>query len=162
MKSMAKVILAILFGAGLFLAPLGQADAAKRCKAYGKNAADLVLMTEGTNLRFSGNCALGRSLVVGTVTIKNVGRKTVPVVGAPLISVWDLDKPNFKDEDRTLNTLAPGETLTKRIQAGRLSSRRKSSGIRRFMIKVDRRHKVTECREDNNTWPRIIRIDVRC
>lgn len=135
---------------------------ARQCRIKGKEASDLVLMSIGTDLRFSGNCGVGRSKIVGTVTIKNVGKKKVPIINAPLISVWDVNEPKLKDEDRTLQVLDPGESLTKSIKAGRFMSGRKLDGVHWFQIKVDRRNKVKECDEFNNTWPRLVRIRIDC
>lgn len=135
---------------------------ARQCRIKGKEASDLVLMSIGTDLRFSGNCGVGRSKIVGTVTIKNVGEKKVPIINAPLISVWDVNEPKLKDEDRTLQVLDPGESLTKSIKAGRFMSGKKLHGVHWFQIKVDRRGKVRECNELNNTWPRLVRIRINC
>ncbi|GBF26340.1 hypothetical protein MnTg02_01378 [bacterium MnTg02] len=145
----------------MFFSSVGD-SLARQCRIKGKEASDLVLMSIGTDLRFSGNCGIGRSKIVGTVTIKNVGEKKVPIVNAPLISVWDVDQPKFKDEDRTLQVLDPGESLTKQIRAGRFMSGRKLDGVHWFQIKVDRRGKVKECNKLNNTWPRLVRIRINC
>ena len=63
----------------MFFSSVGD-SLARQCRIKGKEASDLVLMSIGTDLRFSGNCGVGRSKIVGTVTIKNVGESAVDIV----------------------------------------------------------------------------------
>lgn len=161
MKHAAKVAGVTALASAVFLGSVS-AGIAKQCRVDGRDASDLVLMSIGTNLEFSGKCGIGQPKIVGSVTIKNIGTKKAPIINAPMISVWDIDEPKLKDEDRTLQVLDPGESLTKSIKAGRFMSGKKLHGVRYLQIKVDRRGKIAECNEFNNTWPGQIRIKINC
>ncbi len=161
MKNAVKVAAAAALASSVLLGSAAGGKA-KECLVNGKVAPDLVVMSTGTNVEFSGKCGIGAPKIVGRVTIKNIGSKKAPIISAPLISVWDTDEPKLKDEDRTLNVLQPGESMTKSVKAGRFMLGRKLNGVRTLQIMVDRREKIAECDEENNTWPRRIRVTIRC
>ena len=155
-------VLALVAGflaAGLLVLATFSTAEARTCRVHGKKAPDLVILTEGTYLKFTGKCSLVRSVVKGRVAIRNVGEAPAKLlVASPLIKVFDATRRNMKDADRKLNRLQPRETQTTRVAIGRLQSKKGYKGLRRFIVMADPFRKIEECNERNNTqyvWVRV-------
>lgn len=132
--------------------------------AQAEDKPDLLILDKGeglvTKLEFTGRCDPATAYIVGDVVIKNAGKARAKPLGLyPLISAYDMDDPTFKDDDRKLNSLAPGETQKTRIRIGALKNKRGMTGWRRIRIIADPRDRIDETRESNNTYDVRVKVD---
>ena len=134
----------------------------KKCIYKGKLAPDLIVVSEGTNIKWSGKCNAVSPKLVGSVTIKNVGSAATPIVNSSVVSVWDSGNESCKNEDALSKVLEPGEQLKTEIKACRFIAGQKLNGKRKIKIKIDKYNKINECNERNNSWPGSIEIELAC
>ncbi len=144
-----------IFGAALLsmaaLAPTQQANAG--------GLPDLVV--RDFELHSTGNCSAVRSVIRGTVTIKNVGSKRArALLLTPMVTVYDAHDRRIRDRDVKINSLAPGESTRVRVKMGRFFRKGHLGGWRKIIIKVDPRDKIRESNELNNSY--AVRIPVNC
>lgn len=139
-----------------------EAEAKRRCKVKGKPAPDLVIITEGTNIKWSGKCNAVSPKLIGSVTIKNVGQAPTPKVNSSIVSVWDTQNEKCKVEGDSSVVLKPGEKLKTDIKACRFIAGQVLNGKRKIKIKIDRYQKISECNERNNSWPGVIEVELSC
>ncbi len=119
------------------------------------------LLIRSVDLYPTGKCGAVGSAIKGKVTIKNVGdRRARALVFTPLIKVFDIHNEEFRDNDIKINSLAPGETTTVRINIGRFHKKRYYGGLRKIIIHVDPKDKIRESNELNNTF--AVKVPVYC
>lgn len=129
-----------------------------------KDLPDLLILDKGegyvTKLRATGKCDQVSALIVGDVVIKNSGKgRAKPLAISPLISAFDLKDPSFKDDDRKLNSLAPGETQKTRIRIGMGKNKKGMQGWRKIRIIADPKDKIDETKEKNNTYDVWVKVN---
>lgn len=125
---------------------------------------DLLILDHGegmeTKLEFTGQCGLAFPLISGNVVIRNSGKKRAKLlITSPLISAFDMNDPSFKDDDRKLNSLKPGETQSTLINIGIGKRKKGIVGWRKIRIMADPRDKIEESREINNTYDVWVKVD---
>ena len=138
------------------------AEARRRCFVKGKPAPDLVIITKGTEIKWTGKCNAVSPKIVGTVTIKNVGQASTPKIDSSIVSVWDEQNEQCQVEQSAASELKPGEKFKAEIKACRFIAGQKLNGKRKIRIKIDKHQKIEECNERNNTWPGAIEIELIC
>lgn len=130
----------------------------------GDGMPDLLILDKGeghvTKLEWSGKCDIISPLILGDVVIKNAGDgRAKPLAISPLISAYDMRDPSFKDDDRKLNSLAPGETQKTRIRIGVGKKKSGMVGWRKIRIIADPKDKIDESREVNNTYDVYVKVN---
>lgn len=158
MKQLKTIGLSALAVFSLSVVPLIGANATE-------DLPDLLILDKGeglvTKLEWNGKCNSVQPYIIGDVVIKNAGTKRAKALAiSPLISAYDLDDPSFKDDDVKLNSLAPGETQKARIRIGGLKKKSGMTGWRRIRIVADRKDKIDELNEKNNSYD--VRVKVNC
>ncbi len=156
--SILAVFLLVVFCSSIFF----QAEAKRRCKVKGKPAPDLVIITEGTSIKWSGKCNAVSPKLIGSVTIKNVGQAPTPKVDSSIVSIWDINNEKCKIEGASSVVLNPGEKLVTDIKACRFIAGQVLDGKRKIKIQIDRYQKISECNERNNSWPGVIEVELSC
>ncbi|MGH6814665.1 MAG: CARDB domain-containing protein [Hyphomicrobiaceae bacterium] len=128
--------------------------------AKGADLPDLIILTEGTKLEWSGKCDRLSPVIVGDVAIRNIGKAPSPIILRALIRVAVRGSANIKDDDVKINAIQPGETQTTKVSAGRFRSKKGMKGDIRIEIKADPHGLIKESNERNNTlW---VKVKVDC
>ena len=159
---LAKVPAAIMLSISIVLLGPLNAVAKSRCVVNGKPAPDLVIMSEGTEIKWTGKCNAVSPKLVGSVTIKNIGQAPTPLTKSSILRVWDSEYESCKVEGAGNIILKPGERLKTDIKACRFIDGQKLNGKRKIKIKLDHGEKIPECNENNNSWPGVIEIELTC
>ncbi len=128
----------------------------------GKPAPDLVIVSEGTNIKWSGKCNAVSPKIVGSIIIKNIGTAPAKSAKSSLVSVWDINNEKCIDESGVGQVIKPGEKYKREIKACRFIAGQNLDGKRKIKIKIDRDNQINECNERNNSWPGTIEIELSC